>query len=153
MSFRDSKRLETAIDSARDEAASPQLSEENRARLAQLMTVWASGYLEAVCRDAVLAYTENRAHPTVVNFVSRSLNRFQNPRMENILTLVRGIDGNIADDLGNYADGSIKESVSSIVGMRHLIAHGRSANISVGQVTQYFEDAKRLARKMEDLLQ
>ena len=153
MSFRDSKRLETAIDSARDEAASPQLSEENRARLAQLMTVWASGYLEAVCRDAVLAYTKNRAHPTVVNFVSRSLNRFQNPRMENILDLVRGIDGGIADDLGDYADGSIRESVNSIVGNRHLIAHGRSANISVGRVTQYFEDAKKLARKMEDLLQ
>ena len=118
MSFRDSKRLETAIDSARDEAASPRLSEENKARLAQLMTVWASGYLEAVCRDAVLAYTKNRAHPTVVNFVSRSLSRFQNPRMENILTLVRGIDGDIADDLGNYADDSIKESVNSIVGSR-----------------------------------
>ena len=152
MSFRDSKRLETAIDSARDEAASPRLSEENKARLAQLMTVWASGYLEAVCRDAVLAYTKRRAHLTVVNFVSRNLNRFQNPKMENILTLVRGIDGGIADDLGDYADGSIRESVNSIVSIRHLIAHGRSANISVGRVTQYFEDARKLARKMEDLL-
>ena len=153
MSFRDSQRLETAIDSARNEAASPRLSEENKARLAQLMTIWASGYLEAACRDAVLAYTKRRAHPTVVNFVSRSLNRFQNPKMENILALVRGIDGGIADDLGDYADGSIRESVNSIVGIRHLIAHGRSANISVGRVTQYFEDAKKLARKMEDLLQ
>ena len=153
MSFRDSQRLETAIDSARVEAASPQVSEENKARLAQLMTIWASGYLEASCRDAVLAYTKSRAHPTVVNFVSRSLNRFQNPKMENILDLVRGIDGGIADDLGDYADGSIRESVNSIVGIRHLIAHGRSANISVGRVTQYFEDAKKLARKMEDLLQ
>ena len=153
MNFRDSKRLETAIDSARDEAASSQLSEENRARLAQLMTIWASGYLEAACRDAVLAYTKRRAHPTVVNFVSRSLNRFQNPRMENILALVRGIDGDIADDLGDYADGSIGESVNSIVGIRHQIAHGRSANISIGRVTQYFEDAKKLARKMENLLQ
>lgn len=152
MSFRDSQRLETAIDSARDEATSPQLSEENKARLAQLMTIWASGYLEAACRDAVLAYTKRRAQPTVVNFVSRSLNRFQNPKMENILDLVRGIDGGIADDLGDYADGSIRESVNSIVGIRHLIAHGRSANISVGRVTQYFEDAKKLARKMEDLL-
>ena len=153
MSFRDSQRLETAIDSARDEAASPRLSEENKARLAQLMTIWASGYLEAACRDAVLEYTKRRAQPTVVKFVSRSLNRFQNPKMENILALVRGIDDGIADDLGDYADGSIRESVNSIVGIRHLIAHGRSANISVGRVTQYFEDAKKLARKMEDLLQ
>ena len=153
MSFRDSKRLEIAIDSARDEAASSQLSEENRARLAQLMTIWASGYLEATCRDAVLAYTKRRADPTIVKFVSRSLNRFRNPRMENILALVRGIDDDIADDLDDYADGSIRESVNSIVSIRHLIAHGRSANISVGRVTQYFEDAKKLARKMENLLQ
>ena len=73
--------------------------------------------------------------------------------MENILALVRGIDGDIADDLGDYADGSIGESVNSIVSIRHQIAHGRSANISIGRVTQYFEDAKKLARKMENLLQ
>ena len=37
--------------------------------LAQLTTVWVSGYLESACREAVLAYTSKRANENVVNYV------------------------------------------------------------------------------------
>ena len=153
MSFQDRKRLETAIDRAYGEASSPQLSDENKAWLAQLMTIWASGYLEATCRDVLLEYTKKRADTNIVTFVSQNLNRFQNPKMENILTLIRGFDKDVANRLDEFTDGSIKESVNSIVGIRHLIAHGRSADISVARITQYFDNTKKLAKKMEDLLQ
>lgn len=153
MSFKDRKRLETAIDRARGEAGSPQLSDENKAWLAQLMTIWASGYLEATCRDVLLEYTKKRANLNVVDFVSQNLNRPRSPEMENILTLIRGFDQDVANRLDEFTDGSIKESVNSIVGIRHLIAHGRSADISVGRIAQYFDNAKKLARKMEELLQ
>ncbi len=153
MSFQDSRRLETAIDSARNDAASPQLSEENKVWLAQLMTIWASGYLEAMCRGAVLEYTRKRANPKVVNFVSRSLDRFPNPSMDNILNLVQRLDSDIADDLRDFVDENISESVNSIVGLRNRIAHGRFANISVGRITEYFDNARKFARKMEELLQ
>lgn len=153
MSFQDSRRLETAIDSVRNDAASSQLSEATKAWLAQLMTIWASGYLEAMCRGAVLEYTRKRANPKVVNFVSRSLDRLPNPRMDNILKLVRRLDSDVADDLRDFVDESITTSVNSIVGVRNRIAHGRSANISVGRITEYFDNARKFARKMEELLQ
>lgn len=152
MSFQDRKRLETAIDAARDEADLPQLSDENKARFAQLMTILASGYLEAVCRDVMLAYTGKRAHQNIVNFVSRKLSRTPNPKMENILQLIREFDQNVANKLEEFTDGTIKDSVNSIVAIRNQIVHGRSASISVGRITQYFQDTKKLARKMEELL-
>ena len=152
MSFRDRQRLKTAIDSARNEALSPQLSDENKARLAQLMTVLASGYLETTCREVMLAYTQGRAQPNIVNFVSHKLSRIPNPKMENILQLIREFDQDVANKLERFSDGEIKESVNSIVGIRNQIVHGRSASISVARITQYFDNARKLARKMEELL-
>ena len=149
MSFRDSHRLENAINSARNEAR--ELSDENRARLAQLMTVWASGYLEAKCRDILRAYATRRAERSVGRFVSRNLDRFNSPKMANIIDLVRSFDEDRAAELESFVEGRIKESVNSLVGLRNQIAHGRPTDITVGRITQQFEDAKRLAGKLEHL--
>lgn len=97
MSFRESRYLEDAISSARDEAQN--LSEESRSWLAQLMTVWASGYLEATCRDVLRTYAEQRADPSVARFVSQNFDRFSSPKMENILTLVHSFDKGRAKNL------------------------------------------------------
>lgn len=153
MSFQDRQRLETAIDAARSKENLRQLSDENKARLAQLMTVWASGYLEATCREVLLAYTEKRAQPNVVNFVSQQLSRTPNPKMEKILQLIQEFDRDAANKLRDFTDGSIKDSVNSIVGLRNHIVHGRAQDISVGRITEYFDNAKKLARKMEELLE
>ena len=149
MSFRDSRYLENAISSAHDEARN--LSEEGQSWLAQLMTVWASGYLEATCRDVLRTYAERHAHSSVAGFVSRNLDRFSSPKMENILTLVRSFDKNRAGELEEFAEGSVKESVNSIVGLRNQIAHGRPTNVSVALISRYFEDAKKFDRKLRTL--
>ena len=151
MRFRESHRLENAINSARDEARN--LSDENQARLAQLMTVWASGYLEATCRDVLRTYADRRADSSVVRFVSRNLDRFNSPKMGNIIGLVRSFDEGRATELERFVEGRIKESVNSLVGVRNQIAHGRSTDITVGRIVQQFEDAKKLAGKLEDLFQ
>lgn len=147
MSFRDSQRLENAIDSARNEA--PRLSDENQARLAQLMTVLASGYLEATCREVLKAYAAQRADPSVVRYVSANLERFNSPKIDNILTLVGSFDPGRERDLKQFVEGpshgdenSVKESINSIVGLRNQIAHGRPIDVSIGRVARYFEDAK-----------
>ena len=117
------------------------------------MTVWASGYLEATCRDVLRTYAEQRAEPSVARFVSLNLDRFSSPKMGNIIDLVRSFDKNRADELEKFADDGVKESVNSIVGLRNNIAHGRPTDVSVGRVVQYFEDAKKLAGKLKDLFQ
>ena len=151
MRFGDSHRLEAAIVSARAEAR--ELSNENRSRLAQLMTIWASGYLETTCREVLRAYAEQHADPKVLRFVSQNLERFGNPNMERILNLVRSCDKDSASQLEGYARGSIKESVNGMVAQRHRIAHGRSTDTTIARVSEQFEDAKKLANKLKSLLQ
>ena len=120
-------------------------------RLAQLITVWASGYLESACREVVLAYTTKRADESVVNYVSHTLDRFANPSMDKIVRLLGAVDQDATDELKDFADGSVEASVDSIVSNRHRIAHGRSTQITMVQIRMYYSDARGLARKMREL--
>lgn len=151
MKFRESQQLESAIDSVFEDANAAVLSAATIARLAQLVTVWASGYLEATCREVIIDYTRGRADPTIVNYVSRTLQRFHNPNWENLYGLMRNLDEIAAEKLMRFADGQIKASVNSIVTNRHRIAHGRSTQMSMAQVKGYFGDARQLAQKMRQL--
>ena len=149
--FGDSNRLEAAINSARADAH--KLSSENQSRLAQLMTIWASGYLEATCREVLRAYARQRSDPRVLRFVSRNLDRFRTPNMDNILNLVRSFDEDRARQLEDFASGSIKESVNGMVAQRHRIAHGRSTDTTIVRVSHQFEDAKKITNKLKALFQ
>ena len=149
--FGDSHRLEAAIDSARADAH--ELSNENQSRLAQLMTIWASGYLEATCREVLRAYARHRSDPSVLRFVSRNLERFRSPTMDNVLNLIRSFDEDRARQLEDFASGSIKESVNGMVAQRHRIAHGRSTDTTIARVSQQFEDARKMANKLKALFQ
>lgn len=149
--FGDSHRLKAAIDSARADAN--QLSSENQSRLAQLMTIWASGYLEATCREVLRDYARYRSDPSVQRFVSRNLDRFRNPTMDNVVNLIRSFDEIRARQLEEFARGSIKESVNGMVAQRHRIAHGRSTDTTIARVSQQFEDARKIANKLKILFQ
>ena len=151
MSFRDRRRLEFAIDAAFEDCNSQEMATVALSRLAQLITVWASGYLESACREVVLAYTAKRADENVVNYVSHTLDRFTNPSMDKIFRLLGAVDQDATDELQDFADGSVEASVNSIVSNRHRIAHGRSTQITMVQVKIYYNDARRLARKMREL--
>ena len=151
MSFRDRIRLESAINSVFQDCDSREMAAVTLGRLAQLVAVWASGYLEATCREVVLAYVSRRADENVVNYVSRTLDRFSNPKMDKILELLHGVDQDATDELRIFADGRIEASVNSIVSNRHRIAHGRSSQITMVQVKGYYEDARQLAKKMKEL--
>ena len=153
MSFRDRMRLESAINSVFRDCDSREMAAVTLARLAQLVAVWASGYLESACREVVLGYASRRADENVVNYVSRTLDRFSNPRMDKILELLRAVDQDATDELRVFADGRIEASVNSIVSNRHRIAHGRSSQITMVQVKGYYEDARQLAKKMKELFQ
>lgn len=124
---------------------------ETLAYLAQIVTVWVSGYLESACREVVLDYTKRRADENIVSYVSHTLKRFSNPRMDRILELLRAMDAAAADRLKRFADGQITASVNSIVSNRNRIAHGRSTQITLLQVKVYDQDAQQFAKKMRKL--
>ena len=151
MTYSDRARLESSINQAYELVTTQEVSVQNQAWIAQIMTIWVSGYIEATCKDILNEFSKNGSNPKVFNYVNWHLNRFQNPKMERILELVSQFDDDLAIVLREFSDGPIKESVNSVVGVRHRIAHGNSANISVGRIMGYFKYVKRLANKLEEL--
>ena len=152
MSFRDSRRLETAIESLREESRSADVSDATRARMAQLLAVWASGYLEVSCRDALVAYTRKRADPSVVKYVQRKLKRFPSPKLNNIIAEISNFDEVVANDIESFAEGQIGESVNSIVAIRNQIAHGRPSSVSLARMGAYVDDATRLVKRIQHMV-
>lgn len=146
----DTLRLRKAFESAAQ--ACGRLDEDDQARLAALMAIWASGYIEAACREIVSNYAERRAAPGVVRLVNRQMQRFTNPKMGRILDLMDGFEPEKADELRAFADEEITESVNSIVGIRNDLAHGRRASVSVGRIVRHFERARRMTARLEKLL-
>ena len=149
MSVRDARILETSIDSTYQEAL--ELADENQFRLAQLMTIWVSGYLEITCRDVLLTYTERKSDEAVARFVGQNLQRMRGPNTEEIFKLVRSFDKDRANELKEFFQGRIKESVDGVVALRNQIAHGGPANTTIANVKTQFEDSKRLAGKLKEL--
>ena len=151
MSVRDSRTLEIAIESARKEAQD--LTDENQARLAQLITVWICGYLEVTCRDVLLSYVEEHSDDaSVARFASQNLRRIRNPSTEGILELVKSFDKDRAEVLNDFIQGRVAESVNSVVKSRQGIAHGRPVGgLTIEQVWDQFDDSRKLAAKMREL--
>lgn len=144
----DAQRLEERIRKARDRAASPELTDEDRAWLGEMAAIWASGYLEAAFRDTLRQYVATRADARVRRAMSRRLDRFRNPRLGVILDLVGEFDTAWEQELRSLADGAVGESVNSIVALRHRVAHGRSDRVSIGAVGSYFEEARKLPQRL-----
>ncbi len=151
MSLKERMRLESAINLVFQDCDSRKMGAVTLGRLAQLVAVWASGYLESACREVVLGYASGRADESVVNYVSRTLDRFSNPKMDKILELLHAVDQDATYELRTFVGGRIEASVNSIVSNRHRIAHGRSSQITMVQVKGYYEDARQLTKKMREL--
>ena len=147
----DSKRLEQSIQGVLQFARINKPSPEELSWIAQIMTVWASGYLEASCRETLLAYAKASSSPGVYRYVDRQLKFFRSPKTNEVLELIGLFDERAADELRQFADGRIKASIDSIVTYRHSVAHGRNAQVTVHRVRSYFDDVKLFTGKMRSL--
>lgn len=147
---KDALRLESAIESERRWC--DRLSPTDRLLVAELMTIQASAYLEAACREIVSAYAARRAEPEVARFVEQQMRRFGTPWLDRIVALVRGLEESKAEELHAFARGRLAESIDTLVRQRNRIAHGREAPLEIPAVLQHFRDAREVARRLEELL-
>jgi len=113
-----------------------------QSHIANYTCVLLSGLIETSIREIVSAYCEGKAIPSIANFVKDRLERFQNPDPESICNLLASFDEKIVDELEAAWVGEIKDAIGSIVGNRHLIAHGRDTSLTLVRVSEWFRAAK-----------
>lgn len=147
----EAQRLRLKFERAKRRASSPDLSDDDRAWLAEIMTIWASSYLEVAFRDTLRAHARQKASPDVAQFVDSRLKRTRNPNLENLLQLAGAFNPSWRKVLEDVSSGVVGDSINSIVSLRHQVAHGRSGSLSVARIVQYFEEARTLPRKLSEL--
>jgi hypothetical protein len=114
---------------------------EIQSHWSRYLCVLVSGFLENAVRITYIEYARRRADVSVADFVESRLRQFQNPKMGTILELAGGFSHEWRQRLESDTSGRLGESVNSIVGNRHKIAHGESVGLTLHTLVQYYGDA------------
>ncbi len=122
---------------------------EMQSHWSRYLCVLVSGFLENSVELCLSEYSRSVSNPIVSNFVSARLRGFQNPKMSAILELFGSFNPNWRSQIESATQGQLSDSVNSIVGNRHKIAHGESVSLSLSALAAYYEDAATVI----DLLQ
>lgn len=122
---------------------------ELQSHWARYLCILVSGYLEISIRALYSEYASKKAHRNVANYASSRLERFQSPKMGNIIDLTRAFNSQWAEELENATEGEIKDSVDSVVAERHNIAHGRSSGISYVRIREYYKNVTKALELIE----
>ena len=117
---------------------------EVQSHWSRYLCVLVSGFLVNSVRITYTEYARRRADVLVADFVESRLRQFQNPKMGSILELAGGFSQEWRQRLENDTSGQLCESVNSIVGNRHKIAHGESVGLTLHTLIQYYKDALRV---------
>jgi hypothetical protein len=114
---------------------------EIQSHWSRYLCVLVSGFLENSVELCLSEYSNRVSNPVVSNFVSVKLRGFQNPKMGAILELFGSFNPDWKVQIEAATQGQLCDSVNSIVGNRHKIAHGESVSLSMSGITAYYDDA------------
>jgi hypothetical protein len=145
-------RLRKRLDAVFSRAPSSSSDIELQADFAKYLCVLVSGFFENALIALVLDYVEKRSSPGVTAFVERQLGFWTNPNTEKICTLFGAFDPDWRQELEQYLIDEKKESVNSLVALRHKIAHGESVGTSLSQIRRYYQTITEVVDDIDKML-
>ena len=122
---------------------------EIQSHWAKYLCVLVSGFIETSVCAIYSEYARQKAAPNVAGYVCSKLEKFSNPKMEDICQLTGLFNETWRKKLEEITLGEIKDAVDSIVANRHHIAHGRDVGISYVRVKQYYCKVVKMVELVE----
>lgn len=124
---------------------------EMQGHWARYICVLSAGYVENSVRDIYSQYVHKNSYSSpVIRYATKQLDGVQNPRPDKLVKIAASFDPSWGRDLEAYLNQSFRsDAINSIMSNRHLIAHGRNSNITVGQINLYFGKVIEVAEFME----
>lgn len=144
-------RLRKRLDSTFARIPSSSADLEVQADYAKYLCVLVSGFFENAIVALVLHYAEQRSAPEIATFVERQLDRWTNPNAKKIAALFGSFSTDWRISLEAYLVDERKESVDSLVALRHKIAHGESVGTSLSQVKAHYKNVLEVVDFLADL--
>jgi RiboL-PSP-HEPN len=147
------RSFETQLDAAFARVQSLDLGQvELRADFARYLCVLVSGYLDQTMREMTGEFTRLRAQPLIANLVVKLTDRTTNLKASKIRDHLLMIDPSWEAEIDTILVDRAKDAVNSVVALRHQIAHGQSADITIARMTSYYADIKKLIVALRKLM-
>jgi len=122
---------------------------ELQSHWARYLCILVSGFLETSVKAIYSQYASEKAAPNVANYVTRRLERFTNPNMEDILILTGMFNEEWRKQLESTTEGELRDAVDSIVANRNQIAHGANVGISFVTIKNYYKSVVKVVNRIE----
>lgn len=124
---------------------------EMQSHWARYICILTSGYVESAVRVIYGQYVRKNSYSQpIIRYMIKQLEGVQNPRSEKLINIADAFDPAWGHALrAHLAQNFRGDAVNAIMSNRHLIAHGRSSNITVGQVSLYLGKVVDVVEFME----
>ena len=118
----------------------------------------ACGTIEQAFKSIIADKCSYRARQQIKNYLTEKVrNSSSNPSYSNICGLLKCFDRSWKDNFkagvdGHPQSGSLKTSLQSLVDARNEFAHGGNPRISIGDVSQYYQDARKVIECLDQIV-
>lgn len=113
------------------------------------LCVLVAGFVETSVQSVYSDYAGTKSHVNITRFVNSTMQRFQNSNMQKILDMTRSFNPIWAEEIEDFSNPRVRDSINSILANRNLIAHGKSTEITVGRLQPWYKDAVSLIEFMQ----
>lgn len=120
------------------------------AQYARYICVLVSGYVEEALRVLLLSYASVRCGPELARFVQLKTQDLTNLKFAKLLSVLEMFSLAWRNDFETRVGENAKDALNSVVANRHLIAHGKTTNISLARVKQYYALIKPAVTVLEE---
>lgn len=128
---------------------------ELQSEWARYLCIVAAGLVENAIKELFGEYVREKTSAPASRYIVGSLSKIHNPKVEKFLEVASAFNPAWKDELKAFGEIDGKsDAINSIMGHRHLIAHGKykDANISMVRIKNYFERSVELLEFLETLL-
>lgn len=144
---RQKRRLDATFQRAASLGADPELLSD----FARYLCLRVSGFLEQAAIEIALEHVRTHSSPSVLRHMERRLRNSTNMNTARIVQLFGSFNADWQRDLELMIVDERKAAVDSVVGLRHIVAHGGNAGITMARVREYYELVKDVIEYVEDL--
>jgi len=116
--------------------------------------VKACGVIEVIYKNIIVEKISIGATEEAKNYFEKNIrDSSSNPSTGNMLRLLQDLNSSWCQEFDSLIKGqNEKGSLSSLVGLRNDFAHGRSVTASIGNVKQYYEDARTVLTWLDNVI-
>lgn len=131
-------RLRKRLDATFGRVPSSSTDVEVQSDYAKYLCVLVSGFLENAIVALALNFVERRSAPEITSYIERHLDHWTNPNTEKIINLLGAFSSDWRNNLTAYLVDERRDSINSLVALRHKIAHGESVGTSLSQIKEHY---------------